>query len=275
MTSEMPLKPDATLDALGAKPPLSCFIRACNEESIISASVNAALAAADEVIVIDSGSTDGTVKKAEAAGARVVTQPWLGWGRQKRAGEDQCRHPYILDIDADEIVSPELAAEIHALFAKGPPPHSIYSLRLVTVPPGGEDWPRFMISGRNKLYDRRVVRAPDHDTWDQFMPPANVRIGHLTGELQHHAYRDLAHLVDKFNGTSTALALKGEPRSAALRVLFGLPFYFLRQLFIRGYIRGGTYGVAVAGIAAYGRWLRDVKMHERFVTAKKIDDQHR
>jgi glycosyltransferase involved in cell wall biosynthesis len=255
-----------------SKPPISCFIRTCNEERTISAAVSAALTVADEVIVVDSGSTDATVAKAEAAGARVVKQPWLGWGRQKRVGEDHCRHDYVLDVDADEVVTPALAAEIRDLFANGTPPYSIYSVRIAAVPPGGEDWRRFSVVTRNRLYDRRVVRAPDHAAWDQFIPPAGVPIGHLKAELLHHTYRDFAHLVDKFNTRSSVQAQKGIPKLLRLRILFGLPLYFFRHLFLKGLIRGGVYGVVLAGIAAHGRWLRDAKVYERLVTRKKDNE---
>ena len=66
--------------------------------------VRAARAVAAEVIVVDSGSTDDTIAQAEAAGARVLRQEWLGNGKQKRIGEDACRHDWVLDLDADEII---------------------------------------------------------------------------------------------------------------------------------------------------------------------------
>ena len=89
----------------------------------------------DEVVIVDSGSKDATVAIAQAAGARVIHQEWLGNGCQKRFAEDQCRNHFVLDLDADEVVSPALAAEIRALFVAGPPPLPIYELRLVTVLP--------------------------------------------------------------------------------------------------------------------------------------------
>jgi glycosyltransferase involved in cell wall biosynthesis len=106
--------------------PVSCYIRTFNEARKIGDVVAAALEAVDEVVVVDSGSTDATVAIAEAQGARVIRQDWLGRGRQKRYAEEQCRNDYVLDLDADEVVSPELGAEIKALFANGPPPFPVY-----------------------------------------------------------------------------------------------------------------------------------------------------
>ena len=251
--------------------PVSCYIRTLNEERKISAVVAAALSAVAEVVVVDSGSTDATVAIAQAAGARVVHQPWLGSGRQKRFGEDQCRNDFVLDLDADEIVSPGLAAEIRALIASGPPPLPIYELKLVTVPPVGRPWSNIAIRYSRKLYDRRVVRAPDHKAWDQFEVPAGVGVGRLDADLEHHSFRDLAQLVDKLNRVSTVRAREAGQRGrleTGLRVLFALPFYFFKHYAFRGLFRAGMYGVAVAGISAYGRWLRDVKMYERILVER-------
>jgi glycosyltransferase involved in cell wall biosynthesis len=250
----------------GAAPPVSCFIRTLNEERSIGRVIEAVRGAVSEVIVIDSGSTDATVAIAEAQGARVVHQPWLGNGRQKRFGEDQCRHDFVLDLDADEIVTPALADEIRALFAAGPPPLPVYELRLVTVPPVGPTWTDIAVRYRCKLYDRRVVRAPDHKAWDQFTVPRGVRVGRLGGDLLHHSFRDVGHLVEKLNRVSAARARDGRQRGLAqvwFRVVFMLPFYFLKHYLQRQLFRAGTYGFSVALISAYGRWLRDVKMYER------------
>jgi len=248
-----------------AMPPLSCYIRTKNEAARIGEVVRAALACADEVVVVDSGSTDDTGALAEAAGARVVSVPWRGNGGQKRAGEELCRNDWLLDLDADEIVSDELAAEIRALFAAGPPARPVYELTLVTVPPTGEVWSTFVLAHRRKLYDRRVVRMPDHPAWDQLELGRGAAVGRLGGPVYHHSFRDFEHVVAKLNRISTVRARETRPRSRAelaARVLFALPFYFLKHLVQRQLWRAGVYGVALAGISAFGRWLRDVKMYE-------------
>src|SRR4030088_3299263 len=108
--------------------PVSCYIRTLNEERLLGKVIAAVRDVVDEVVIVDCGSTDATVAIAQAAGARMVHQPWLGHGRQKRFGEDLCRNDFLLDLDADEIVSPGLAAEIRALLAFGPAPMPIYEL---------------------------------------------------------------------------------------------------------------------------------------------------
>ena len=247
-------------------PPISCYIRTLNEERRIRAAVGAALAVAREVVVVDSGSTDGTIAAAEAAGARVVQQPWLGGGHQKRVGEDACRHDWLLDIDADEVVSDELAGEILGLFAGGEPDADVFRLPLVTVDPSGRIWRRARAPRRAKLYDRRKVRMPAHGAWDQFRIPPGLRVRRLDGPLLHHAFDDIGHLSRKQGSAMVRRAghlEDGRRPSMALRVWFGLPVFFLRNYLLRGQWREGRYGFLFALTAAYNHWLRYALLYER------------
>ena len=252
--------------------PVSCYIRTLNEERLLGRVVAAVREVVDEIVIVDSGSKDATVAIAQAAGARVIHQDWLGNGRQKRFAEDQCRNDFVLDLDADEVVSPALAAEIRALFAAGSPPLPIYELRLVTVPPVGKPWTNISVARRRKLYDRRVVRAPDHKAWDQFEVPPGVKVGRLAGDLLHYSFRDLAQLVEKLNRVSTVRARDGKKSgrvAVAARVLFAWPFYFVKHYLFRGLYRAGIYGIVLAAISAYGRWLRDAKMYEQILADRE------
>lgn len=245
--------------------PISAFIRAKNEERMIGDVIRAAQQVVSEVVVVDSGSTDKTIEIAQELGARVVRAPWLGGGKQKRLGEDACTHDWLLDLDADEIVTPELANEIGALFANGPPEQSVYEMMMATAPPVGAVWRDFNLVDRRKLYDRRVVRAPDHANYDQFDVPSGLSVGRLRAPLLHYSFRDLAQLEDKFtrNSAGRARTTKLKPIwLLQLRLLFGKPFYFLNQYVRRGLWRAGWYGFAVANIAAHGRWMKDALMME-------------
>ncbi|MBX2856732.1 MAG: glycosyltransferase family 2 protein [Rhodobacteraceae bacterium] len=260
MTDAEPLSSD---DA--ALPPISCYIRTLNEERLIGEVIAAARKVSREVVIVDSGSTDRTCEIAADAGARVIEQTWLGNGFQKRTGEEACSQEWLLDLDADEILTPELIAEILALFDGGEPPLSVYRLTLVTAPPIGEPWTHFALDPRAKLYDKRRWRMPESRAWDQLALPTDAAVGALKGALMHHSFQDFAHYMAKWNGVSTrrAEAIKLKPLwLVRLRVLFAWPFYFLRHYILRGFWRGGLYGFAVAGGVAFGRWMRDVKMYE-------------
>jgi glycosyltransferase involved in cell wall biosynthesis len=245
------------------RPPVSAIIRTFNEQRLIAEVVRAALTAAREVVIVDSGSTDQTVSLARAAGAHVIEHEWTGWGRQKRIAEDACEHDWMLDLDGDEVVTPEFAQELAELFANGEPPKKIYRTMLALVPPVGAPWMNFGNQTRHKVYDRRIIRAPDHDGWDQFRLPKDIDIGHMKARMLHYAFTDVAHLVNKLNRNSSIPApLKSRPY-LMVRIVFGLPFYFAKRYVMDQYFRGGVYGFALALIYGFARWLRDVKMWEQ------------
>ncbi len=253
-------------------PPISCYIRTLNESRLLAEVIAGARLVTDDIVVVDSGSADGTIEIAEAGGGRVFRQPWLGNGGQKRFGEDQCRHDWVLDLDADEVITPELAASIRARFAAGEPAEPIQEMVMVISPPVGKPWRDFYRVPRRKLYDRRVIRIPDHKAWDQFDVPAGMAVGKLDGLILHYAFKDLAHLAQKMNRVSTVRSQESKLKSelqCALRVFLAPPFYFLRHYVTRGLFRGGVYGMAVAMVLVHGRWLRDAKMWERHRLARQ------
>jgi glycosyltransferase involved in cell wall biosynthesis len=248
-----------------ARAPISAYIRTKNEERMIADVIRAAQQVVSEVVIVDSGSTDKTLQIADSLGARVIKSAWLGGGKQKRIAEDAARHNWLLDLDADEVVTEELADEIGALFEHGAPDAPVYKVLLATAPPVGPAWRDFYLRPRYKLYDRRVLRQPDHANWDQLEVPDELRIGKLHAPLIHYSFRDLAQLEDKFNRNTTGRANDTKLKPfwiAALRMVFARPFYFLNHYIRRGMWRGGWYGFAVASIAAHGRWLKDAKMVE-------------
>lgn len=253
-------------------PPISAYIRTKNEERLIGEVIRAAQQVASEVVIVDSGSTDRTLAIAEELGARVIREQWHGWGKQKRIAEDACTHDWLFDLDADEIVTPELAAEIRALFANGEPPFPVYQNMMATAPPVGEAWMDYNLVDRRKLYDRRVIRIPDHAMDDQIKPPPGMTIGHLRARLLHRSFTGLEQLETKFtrHAASGARDSKLKPLwLVQLRLLFAYPLYFLNQYVRRGLWRAGWYGFCVAGIAAHGRWLRDALMLEIHLRARE------
>lgn len=255
--------------------PISAYIRTKNEARLIGDVVRAALQIASEVVVIDSGSGDDTIAIAEQAGARVVRHDWAGYGHQKRIAEDLCTHHWLLDLDGDEIVTPALADEIAALFANGAePPFSVYNTPMAIAPPFGPVWRKFGLQPRTKFYDKRVIRMPAHEFWDQFKIPADITLGKINEPIHHYAVADADHLMSRLNKYSTDRAISSKRRPQwlnAVRIIFGLPFYFVRRYFLEGFFRGGVYGFAYALMTAFRRWLVDIKRYE----IGKIEDEQK
>jgi glycosyltransferase involved in cell wall biosynthesis len=244
---------------------LSAYIRTKNEAANIQRCIEAALVVAEEVMVVDSGSSDDTIALAEAAGARVVHNDWPGFGYQKRFAEEQCKNDWLLDLDADEIVTPELAAEIKAELASNPPPERCFSLPLDFILPSGRRLARRFRVPRKKLYNKTVYRMPAHVAWDQFKLKDSKKIKALDGSLDHYAFDDLGHCMIKQNGNSSMVAkgTKLPGRTGVLaRIFLILPFYFFKHYIIRGYYTAGVEGYSYAMVLAFGRWLRDAKRAE-------------
>jgi glycosyltransferase involved in cell wall biosynthesis len=251
-----------------ARLPVSAFIIARNEADRIGATVRAVAAFADEVLVVDSGSTDGTVAVAEAAGARVVYNQWSGYGPQKRFAEELCRHDWLLNVDADEVVPPALAAEIGRLFARpGGPERDAYRIGIAETFPGEGAPHRLAYT----LYPVRLYRrsrgryspSPVHDRVD--LAPG-VRSGRLRAVIHHFSVRSLGDQVAKLNRYSDQQADDLAARGVMIptwRIFVELPAAFLKAYFGRRHFVRGTYGFLTAMNYAISRHLRLAKHIER------------
>lgn len=246
------------------RPPVSCFIIAVNEADRIARTIASVKPIAAEIVVIDSGSTDDTVAVAKAAGARVIFNAWPGFGQQKRFGEDQCANDWILNIDADEVVTPELADEMRALFADGKlPPLAVYGMRDDIVYPG---WSRPRPFARDhyffRLYDRRRCRFKNSTLFDS-VDPGGETTGHLKGRLHHYTVRSLDDLRRKCDARASYNALHSQPKPLPvllIRAVTELPWNFFKYYVIRTHMLGGWTGAKYAWITSYYRWQRIVRM---------------
>lgn len=243
--------------------PVSVFIIARNEEARIGRTLDA-VAWADEVVVVDSGSTDRTCEIARAKGALVHHHEWRGYGPQKSRAESLCRNRWVLNVDADEVVTPELAAEIEALMAGGAVPGA-YRVRILNVYPG-RDRPRWLADDYNvvRLYHLDVARYSTHPLFDRV--ECDLRPRRLRGALHHYGWLTLAQFVDKENRYSSYAAGTAGPRPRAAllwRLPFEMPAAFLRFYFLRRHVTGGWRGFVFALTAAFARTLRIAKMLEQ------------
>ncbi|MEM9010474.1 MAG: glycosyltransferase family 2 protein [Pseudomonadota bacterium] len=246
--------------------PLSVFIIARDEAERLPATLAAVRDWAGEIVVVDSGSTDATVKIAEQADARVFSRDWPGYGPQKRFGEEQCRHDWLLNLDADEVVTPALAAEIAALFAGDPPP-ALFRIRILNVYPGDRR-PRPFANDYNvvRLYHRAAGRYRDDPLFDRVVPVPGAAERQLRAPIWHYPFLSFAGLVAKQDSFTSFQAEASGPRSPwllRLRLLTEGPLTFLRFYLLRGHILGGWKGLAFAALAARARTLRIIKLLDR------------
>jgi glycosyltransferase involved in cell wall biosynthesis len=255
------------------KPPLSCFIIAKNEADRIARTIRSVSRLADEIIVVDSGSTDGTQAIAAAEGARVIFNAWPGFGQQKRFGEMQCRHDWLINLDADEVVSKELADEIRTLFSAGAPPHAVYGMAVNNVYPGHEK-PRLWARDHYclRLYDRRRARFKDSTLFDS-VDPGGETVGGLTGSIHHFSMRSLDDMIRKLDERARyqALHLDGKPKwTLALRMITEFPVSFIKYYLLRRQFTGGLMGFHYAMIIAFFRYVRVVRLWQAAAAKDRV-----
>jgi glycosyltransferase involved in cell wall biosynthesis len=249
-------------------PPLSVFIITRNEADRLPRTIAALAMISDDIVVVDSGSTDATQRVAADLGARVVeNHPFPGYGPQKRFGEDQCRHRWLLNVDADEVIPPDLADEIAALFAKGEPALDAYELRIAEIFPGeGAPHPLAYALAPVRLYRRDMGRyspSPVHDRVD--LDP-RARVGRLKGTIHHFSVRSLGEQLTKLNAYTDALAADLDARGETLstiRLVLEFPVNFIKAYIGRRHILRGRYGFMTAMNFAFYRYLRVAKHIER------------
>lgn len=246
--------------------PLSIFLITRNEAERLPRVLAALEGLSDDVVVVDSGSSDGTQDVARAHGARVVHRDWTGYGAQKRFGEDQCRHDWLLNLDADEEVTPALRAELGALFAAGDPPPGAWRVRILNLYPG-DARPRPFANDYDvvRLYHRQAGRYRDDPVHDRVVLAPGVEPRRLRAPVHHHSIVSWSHMVDKANRfTSHEIGrLAAKPRWALmLRLGTEMPLQFLRNYLLRGHVTGGWKGFVFALNTAFLRTLRIAKALE-------------
>lgn len=246
---------------MGERPrtPISgCVI--CYQEADRIADCLRSLAFCDEVVVVDSGSTDDTVRLAEQLGARVVVNaPFPGHREQKQFAVDRARHDFVFCLDADERCTPELIARVRELQAAGlaadafeMPRHNHYLGRVlrhgISVP-----------DRKVRLFDRRKARWGGRNPHDRVELPPGARCERLDAGIEHLSYRDFRHhlrTADSFSRiAAAALAAEGK-RASPFDLLVRPPAVFVKSLVLKLGVLDGWRGLVVAAMAAYTDWRK-------------------
>lgn len=244
-------------------PALSAVIITRDEERDVARTIRA-LAFADEVLVVDSGSADRTVELCLARGARVLTHAFEGYGPQKRWAVAQAANDWVLCLDADEVPTPALVAAIRGLLATEPP-RPAYRLTFHTVFMG-RALSRGAAANRGhvRLFDRRRARWTDARVHEKV--EVDGRVGRLPGVVHHHDVRDLAEAMAKLDRYSRLgaeeLARRGRrPRSHAALLAF-TPYHFLRHWLVDGNVLNGVPGFAWAFLLTATSLVKHLKVRE-------------
>lgn len=253
--------------AVSERIPVSAFLIARDEAARIGAALESLHGLVDEIIVVEWGSQDDTVAVARAQGARVVHREWTGYGPQKRFAEECCRHRWLLNLDADEALSPELAAELRELFQSGEPPLDAYRLVIRAVCPHEDRPTRWAYANTPiRLYNRERGRFSDSPVHDSVLMAPGARVGRLRGDVYHRGMLSLEQLLAKINAYTTMQARDYVQRKPARvswwRLLTVFPAAFLKSFLLRRHFVWGRYGLVISMCYAMARLLRLAKIHE-------------
>jgi glycosyltransferase involved in cell wall biosynthesis len=243
-------------------PKVSVTIITKNEAADIEAALTS-VAWADEIVVVDSQSSDDTVAIARRFTSRIIVREWPGYVDQKNFAAASASHDWILSLDADERVTSDLAREIQGLLTRTPA-QAGFRIPRVTWHLGRwmrtTDWyPDYQL----RLYDRRTAEW----TGRYVHEAVTVRgaVGQLRGEIQHYAYRDISdHLetIDRYT-TYAARQMHEAGRRAGLLQIAAHPWLaFLRNYIAHGGIRDGIPGFIVSALNAYYVLLKFAKLWE-------------
>jgi glycosyltransferase involved in cell wall biosynthesis len=242
--------------------PVTATVITFNESANIQAALES-VSWADEIVVVDSESTDDTVAIAKRFTDRVIVRPWPGYVDQKNFAASQASHDWIFSLDADERVTPALAEEIHALDAQGPTAAG-YRVPRVTFHLGrwirSTDWyPDYQL----RFYDRR--RAKFAGKYVHESVKADGKVVDLRGELQHYAYRDTAHhleTMDRYTTLAARQMFEEGRRANWFHLAIHPPAAFARNYILRGGFRDGKAGLIVSAMNARYVRLKFAKLRE-------------
>jgi glycosyltransferase involved in cell wall biosynthesis len=243
-------------------PPVTVTIITLNEAEHIAAAIDSARWA-DEVLLVDCGSTDRTVDIARSKGARILRRDWSGWIDQKNFAAEQASHDWIYSLDADERIPSALAEEIRRLLETEPPmrayrgPRVNFHLRR---------WIRttdFYPDYQTRLYDRRAARWRGRYVHESVS--ADGPVGRLRNDLEHYSFRDLSDQMDRVNHYTTLAArqmFEDGRRANVLDLTLHPPAAFLRNYLLRRGFLDGTAGFIISAVNAYSVFLKFAKLRE-------------
>ena len=246
---------------------LSVYLVTLNEEARIEDTLKAASRVADDLLVVDSGSSDRTEEIARKYGARFVFNRWKNISSQKQYAQNECLHDWVLSIDADEVLSEGLIEEINNIKSiKDGPGQNAYKIKITAMYPGDRK-PRLLANRYDlvRLYNRKNATMVDRLTHDRVVLGADCRVVRLKNEIYHFSYLSLTNTWQKYNRYSDELvktAIATGKRYSKFRLIFEFPVQFLRYYILKRQCLHGWWGFISAVTSAYFRFLKIAKYIE-------------
>ncbi len=252
-------------DPSGPVPGLSVTIVCCNNDATIGRTLDSVRGLAAEILAVDSGSTDGTIARLEAAGARIIHQPWLGFVRQKQFALEQCTGDWVLHLDSDESIDEVMAAAIRATIAENDPAVVGGWCNRMTYYAGHPLRHAWQPEWRLRLVRRDRARWGGIDPHDELMVDGG-RTPRLAGAMRHDAISSaadmLARQVSHARVSAAALHAAGR-RGSVVQLVISPPAAWLKQVVGRRAFLDGWRGLVAASITAAAALMKHAILLER------------
>jgi glycosyltransferase involved in cell wall biosynthesis len=223
---------------------------------------------ANEIVVVDSESTDATREIAAGCGARVINRAWPGFTKQKQFAAEAARHEWIFSLDADERVSDELRHSIEDLLYTTEAQladgyriarRAFYMGRWIR---GGGWYPDYQL----RLYNRSRGRWHGAYIHESVQMDADARIETLTGDILHYTSPDAAHhhrmIGERYAPLAARQMFERGRRTSPFRIATAAPAAFIRSYILKGGFRDGLAGYTIARFAAHHAFLKHLMLWE-------------
>lgn len=242
--------------------PISVVIITKNEEKNIGRCLQSVVSVADEIVIVDSYSTDKTISIAESFNAKIVQQEWLGYGAQKNFANKIAKHQWILSLDADEELSNELIQSI--LYAKKNGLYGQYEIRRITWFYG-----KFVKYGLEKNDFKIRLFPKDIASWNLDLVHENLVTSQplekqfLKGELLHYSYYSIQEHIERINQYSYLSAQKyflAGKKGAGTKMIFSPLLNFFKSYILKAGFLDGRHGFILSIIHSFEAFLRYSKL---------------
>jgi len=240
-----------------------------NEERILGKTLDAIKDLADEIIIIDSGSTDSTIEIAKSRGAKVFLEEWKGFGPQKNSVIEKCSGEWILLIDADEVVSPELKEKIKEIIEKNE--NKVYEINRCSVCFGKElkhgGWSNQYAT---RLWKKGSVKVSDNLVHEEFL--TELPKEKIKEKIYHYTYLTLSDYIARFDRYTTLGAeeyLKRGKKASFFNIVINPFFKFIRMYIFRLGFLDGLEGLIIAIFSGMYTMTKYFKLRELERTQEK------
>lgn len=250
---------------------ISATIITLNEEDNLPRCLASLEGIVDEIVLVDSFSTDRTLQIAQDHGCQVLTRKFSGYTEQKNFATEHCHYDWILGIDADEVLSEELRSSLLKL--KSSPCSEFWAYRFNRLTSYCGEWIRYCgwyPDARIRLWHRHHARWEGEKIHEQVVCDDSAKVKLLSGDLLHYSYNSIDEHIsqaNKFSSISAEVAFKKNKKADLIKDCILNPLYtFFNKFILRKGFLDGERGFIICVLSAYSNFLKYSKirmLHEK------------